>query len=142
PGRSAAYELTGLGIDPRNTREMWEESLEMIPNIWTNQYLDWEGKYWNVPSREALPKPFQQPHPPIWVAGLQPATYELAAQKGIGMLALGVVEPAQLAEHIAKYKRRGEGKAGRQVHQQPVAELDHGPVRRGRPGGARPVHDV
>jgi len=104
-GRSAAYELTGLGIDPRNTREMWEESLEMIPQIWSNQYFEWEGKYWNVPSREVLPKPYQQPHPPIWVAGLQPATYELAAQKGIGMLALGVVEPAQLAEHIAKYKR-------------------------------------
>jgi alkanesulfonate monooxygenase SsuD/methylene tetrahydromethanopterin reductase-like flavin-dependent oxidoreductase (luciferase family) len=104
-GRSAAYELTGMGIDPRNTREMWEESLEMIPQIWEKQFFEWEGKYWNVPSREVLPKPFQQPHPPIWVAGLQPSTYELAAQKGIGVLSLGVVAPAVTAEHIAKYKR-------------------------------------
>jgi alkanesulfonate monooxygenase SsuD/methylene tetrahydromethanopterin reductase-like flavin-dependent oxidoreductase (luciferase family) len=104
-GRSAAYEQTGMGIDPRETREMWEESLRMVPEVWTNQYFSWEGKYWNVPSREVLPKPYQQPHPPMWVAALQPATYELAAEKGIGVLALGVVEPAQLAPHIATYKQ-------------------------------------
>lgn len=26
-GRSAAYEQIGMGIDPRNMRAMWEESL-------------------------------------------------------------------------------------------------------------------
>src|SRR2546427_397438 len=30
-GRSAPYEQTGMGIDPRDTRAMWEESLRMIP---------------------------------------------------------------------------------------------------------------
>ncbi len=104
-GRSAAYEQTGMGIDPRDSREMWEEALEMVPQVWEKEFFNWEGKYWNVPSREVLPKPFQDPHPPIWVAALQPATYELAAQKGIGVLALGVVAPSQLAEHIRKYKR-------------------------------------
>ena len=103
-GRSAAYEQTGLGIDPRDTREMWEESLEMIPHIWESDFFQWEGKFWNVPSRQVLPKPLQQPHPPIWVAALQPATYELAAKKGIGVMALGVVAPALLEEHIRKYK--------------------------------------
>ena len=104
-GRSAAYELTGMGIDPRNTREMWEESLEMIPQIWDQQFFEWHGKYWDVPSREVLPKPFQKPHPPIWVAGLQPSTYELAAQKGIGVLSLGVVAPSVTEQHIRKYKQ-------------------------------------
>jgi alkanesulfonate monooxygenase SsuD/methylene tetrahydromethanopterin reductase-like flavin-dependent oxidoreductase (luciferase family) len=33
-GRSAAYEQMGMGIDPRDTRAMWEESLRMIPRIW------------------------------------------------------------------------------------------------------------
>jgi alkanesulfonate monooxygenase SsuD/methylene tetrahydromethanopterin reductase-like flavin-dependent oxidoreductase (luciferase family) len=104
-GRSAAYEQTGMGIDPRDTREMWEESLEMIPHIWESDFFEWEGKYWNVPSRQVLPKPLQQPHPPIWVAALQPSTYVLAAQKGIGVMALGVVAPSLLQEHIQAYKR-------------------------------------
>lgn len=103
-GRSAPYEQLGMGIDPRNTREMWDESLSMIPKIWGSDYFEHEGKFWNVPPRQVLPKPYQQPHPPIWVAALQPATYEIAAQKGIGVMALGVNAPAVLEPEIKKYK--------------------------------------
>ena len=49
-GRSAPYEQMGMGIDPRDTREMWEESLNMVPKIWESDFFEWEGKYWNVPS--------------------------------------------------------------------------------------------
>ena len=103
-GRSAPYEQIGMGIDPRDTREMWAESLDMIPKIWNSDYFEHEGKFWNVPPRQVLPKPYQQPHPPIWVAALQPATYEIAAQKGIGVMALGVNAPAVLEPEIKKYK--------------------------------------
>ncbi len=103
-GRSAPYEQTGMGIDPRNTREMWDESLTMIPKIWESDTFEWEGQFWNVPPRQVLPKPFQKPHPPIWVAALQPATYELAAKKGIGVMALGVNAPAVLEPHIKAYR--------------------------------------
>jgi alkanesulfonate monooxygenase SsuD/methylene tetrahydromethanopterin reductase-like flavin-dependent oxidoreductase (luciferase family) len=103
-GRSAPYEQTGMGIDPRNTREMWEESLRMIPKIWESAYFEWEGQFWKVPPRQVLPKPYQKPHPPIWVAALQPATYQLAAQKGIGVMALGVSAPSVLEPHIKAYR--------------------------------------
>ena len=103
-GRSAPYEQIGMGIDPRDTREMWDESLSMIPKIWSSDYFEFEGKFWNVPPRQVLPKPYQKPHPPIWVAALQPATYEIAAQKGIGVMALGVYAPAVLEPEIKKYK--------------------------------------
>ncbi len=83
-----------------------------------------------MPPREVLPKPFQQPHPPIWVAALQPATYELAAQKGIGVLALGVAAPSHLAPHIAKYKQDvGNAKpVGKSINDQWLIR-DHGPLR-------------
>ncbi len=103
-GRSAPYEQTGMGIDPRNTREMWDESLTMIPKIWESETFEWEGKFWNVPPRQVLPKPYQKPHPPIWVAALQPATYQIAAEKGIGVMALGVSAPSVLEPHIQQYR--------------------------------------
>ena len=103
-GRSAPYEQLGMGIDPRDTREMWEESLAMIPKIWESDYFEWDGKFWKVPPRQVLPKPYQKPHPPIWVAALQPATYQLAAQKGIGAMALGVNAPSVLEPFIQEYK--------------------------------------
>jgi alkanesulfonate monooxygenase SsuD/methylene tetrahydromethanopterin reductase-like flavin-dependent oxidoreductase (luciferase family) len=102
-GRSAPYEQTGMGIDPRETRDMWEESLSMIPKIWEPGLFSWEGKFWQVPAREVLPKPFQRPHPPIWVAAMQPSTYQLAAEKGIGVMALGVSAPSVLAPHVKAY---------------------------------------
>ena len=82
-----------MGIDPRHTRAMWEESLEMIPRIWEDGLFSWDGQFWKVPPREVRPKPYQKPHPPIWVAALQPATYQLAAEKGIGVMALSVAAP-------------------------------------------------
>jgi alkanesulfonate monooxygenase SsuD/methylene tetrahydromethanopterin reductase-like flavin-dependent oxidoreductase (luciferase family) len=103
-GRSAPYEQLGMGIDPRDTRKMWDESLGMIPKIWESDYFEHEGQFWNVPPRQVLPKPYQKPHPPIWVAALQPATYEIAAEKGIGVMALGVNAPSVLEPEIKKYK--------------------------------------
>jgi len=64
-GRSQPYELSGMGVDPLESRAMWEESLTMIPRIWESDWFEWEGKFWNVPSRQVLPKPYQNPHPPI-----------------------------------------------------------------------------
>ena len=103
-GRSSPFEQTGMGIDPRLTREMWEESLTMIPKIWESETFEYEGKFWKVPPREVLPKPYQKPHPPIWVAALQPATYQLAAEKGIGVMALGVNAPSVLESSIKAYR--------------------------------------
>jgi alkanesulfonate monooxygenase SsuD/methylene tetrahydromethanopterin reductase-like flavin-dependent oxidoreductase (luciferase family) len=103
-GRSAPYEQTGMGIDPRDTRDMWEESLTMIPKIWADGLFEWEGRFWKVPPREVRPKPYQKPHPAIWVAALQPSTYHLAAQKGIGVMALSIAAPSYLAPHIKEYK--------------------------------------
>ncbi len=103
-GRSAPYELTGMGIDPRDSREMWEESLSMVPQIWQSDWYSYEGKYWQVPERQILPKPYQNPHPPIWVAALQPATYEIAAQKGIGVLSFGSSAPSSLEPYVKAYR--------------------------------------
>ena len=42
-GRSAPYEQMGMGIDPRDTRDMWDESLSMIPKIWGSDYFEHDG---------------------------------------------------------------------------------------------------
>ena len=103
-GRSAPYELLGMGIDPRESRDRWDESLNMVPKIWESDWFSWEGQFWTVPSRQVLPKPYQKPHPPIWVAALQPSTYDIAAEKGIGVLAFGSSAPAEMEPHVRAYK--------------------------------------
>jgi alkanesulfonate monooxygenase SsuD/methylene tetrahydromethanopterin reductase-like flavin-dependent oxidoreductase (luciferase family) len=95
-----------MGVDPRDSRDMWEESLTMIPKIWQSDWFEYEGRFWNVPSRQILPKPYQKPHPPMWVAALQPTTYDIAAGKGIGVLAFGSSAPGALEPHVRAYKEK------------------------------------
>ena len=49
-------------------------------------------------------KPRQDPHPPIWMACTQPASYEIAAQNGVGVLSFGSGAPAGMKTHIDNYR--------------------------------------
>jgi alkanesulfonate monooxygenase SsuD/methylene tetrahydromethanopterin reductase-like flavin-dependent oxidoreductase (luciferase family) len=103
-GRSNAYEQTGLGIDPRHTRAMWEESLTMLPQIWQSDEFSWEGQFWNVPPRRVLPKPYQKPHPRLYLACTQADSFKIAAEKGIGVLSSATYATSILAEHVKTYR--------------------------------------
>jgi alkanesulfonate monooxygenase SsuD/methylene tetrahydromethanopterin reductase-like flavin-dependent oxidoreductase (luciferase family) len=103
-GRSNAYEQTGMGVDPRDTRALWEESLSMLPKIWQSDEFSWEGRFWNVPTRRVLPKPFQKPHPRMYLACTQTESFRLAAEKGIGVLSSASYATNILAEHVKVYR--------------------------------------
>ena len=103
-GRSNAYEQMGLGIDPRDTRAMWEESITMLPQIWQADEFSWEGRFWKVPPRRVLPKPYQKPHPRMYLACTQTESFKLAAEKGIGVLSSSTYATSVLAEHVKTYR--------------------------------------
>ena len=103
-GRSNPYEQTGMGVDPRETRSLWDESVRMIPRIWEPGEFSWEGVNWNVPARNVLPKPYQKPHPPMWLACQQPESYQLAAEKGLGVLANNPYAPGILEQYVQAYR--------------------------------------
>jgi alkanesulfonate monooxygenase SsuD/methylene tetrahydromethanopterin reductase-like flavin-dependent oxidoreductase (luciferase family) len=106
-GRSNAYELTGLGVDPRDTRAMWEESITMLPKIWqAEDEFSHEGKFWKVPPRRVLPRPFQKPHPNLYLACTQTDSFDVAAEKGIGVLSSATFATNILAEHVKRYRER------------------------------------
>ena len=67
-GRSTPYEQDGFDVPFAESREMWEEAIRMLPEIWTQDTFSHEGKYWKVRERAVLPKPVQEPHPALWVA--------------------------------------------------------------------------
>ena len=105
-GRSNAYEQTGLGIDPRETRAMWDESITMLPQIWQSDEFSWEGRFWKVPTRRVLPKPYQKPHPRLYLACTQTESFNVAAEKGIGVLSSATYATTILAEHVKNYRAR------------------------------------
>ena len=81
---------TGIGVSehefmrwnlPFNERrQMSEEALEIIVKSWTQDEVSYQGRYWQFDEALPVPKPYQQPHPPIWVAAHSPAALEFAAR--------------------------------------------------------------
>src|SRR5512138_263890 len=77
-GRSSTRaELEGFGIDPHKTRELWEEAVDVVVAAWTNDVLEWNGKAFKIPPRRVLPKPLQDPHPPLWGATSSPESHRI-----------------------------------------------------------------
>jgi alkanesulfonate monooxygenase SsuD/methylene tetrahydromethanopterin reductase-like flavin-dependent oxidoreductase (luciferase family) len=105
-GRSVSRdELEGFGIDPRETRDLWEEALDIVVGAWTNEIFSWEGKYFKIPPRNVIPKPLQKPHPPLWCASTGPETHEVAGRKGLGLLSFTLlVDPEELKRRIGIYR--------------------------------------
>jgi alkanesulfonate monooxygenase SsuD/methylene tetrahydromethanopterin reductase-like flavin-dependent oxidoreductase (luciferase family) len=88
-GRSGTwYELGGFSTDPDETKKTWDEYVRMIPKMWTEEFFSWEGRCFSMPERPIIPKPYQKPHPPMWVAVTSPGTEVDAAIRGLGGLGL------------------------------------------------------
>src|SRR5437899_2418700 len=87
--------------DDEHTRYLRE--LE-IPRMWRDEPYSFEGKYFRMPERNVLPKPYSKPHPPIWVACSSPPTFIEAGELGLGSLCFTFGTPAEIAEHVRNYK--------------------------------------
>jgi len=104
-GRSSQYEQAGFEIDPELSRDMWQESLSIIPRMWTEDPFEFQGRFVNIPARSIVPKPLQKPHPPIWMAATSPQSWELAGKNGIGILGLTIfVSVPQLEDRVRAYR--------------------------------------
>ena len=50
-GRSATRtELEGFGIDPHQTRELYDEALQVLVRAWADEPLEWKGKHFDIPA--------------------------------------------------------------------------------------------
>ena len=102
---SSSAEWGGFAIpSAAETKPMWRESLEQIPRMWRDEPYAFEGKYFRMPERNVLPKPYSKPHPPLWVACSSPPTFIEAGELGLGSLCFTFGTPAEIAEHVRNYK--------------------------------------
>lgn len=106
-GRSSTrIELEGFGVHPDDTREMWQEAIGHIVGCWTNDEYEFEGKHWSMPRRRVIPKPIQDPHPPIFGATGSDSGHRLMGELGIGLCSFGVgLPPDDVKRRIDIYRQ-------------------------------------
>ncbi|MED5221165.1 MAG: LLM class flavin-dependent oxidoreductase, partial [Actinomycetota bacterium] len=101
---SSNAELDGFGVDRDTKRDQWLDHIEAATRMMVEEpFAGWDGPWLQMPPRNVVPKPFQRPHPPLWVACTQRETIRLAAAKGIGALSFGFVEPGEAEEWVGEY---------------------------------------
>jgi F420-dependent oxidoreductase-like protein len=99
-------------LDGKARFELFEEQVDVVVRSWTEDGFDHAGAAYELNGQTALPKPFQQPHPPLVLGGtVKPRFAALAARYANEVNTLG----APLAELRERKERldRACAEAGR-----------------------------
>jgi probable F420-dependent oxidoreductase len=76
------YEALGLEYDRPGVRiDRLEEALAVVKGAWGPEPFSFDGKHYTIKDYDGIPKPVQQPHPPIFVGGGGRKLLTLAARE-------------------------------------------------------------
>ena len=96
-------ELHPFGVQVRSKRDRWEEAVKAIIPMFTEDSWEFHGEFHDFPARNVVPKPFQKPHPPLWVACSNIQTIGNAGEWGMGALGFTFVSPKAAEAWVNKY---------------------------------------
>ena len=76
------YEQSGIPKERDGVRiDRMVEALEVFRRAWAEGSFNFKGEHYTITDYDALPKPLQQPHPPILIGGGGPKVLRIAAQQ-------------------------------------------------------------
>ena len=104
------YEACGVPFAKRGARA--EEYLRCLSALWSDDPVEFQGRFYRVPRSLFQPKPQQRPRPPILLGGYAPATIRRAAALADGYVG-GNVPLAKVAPLVAQIREAGAA-AGRE----------------------------
>ncbi|MGV9303252.1 MULTISPECIES: LLM class flavin-dependent oxidoreductase [unclassified Nonomuraea] len=103
-----SFEFEGFGIDLAEARDRFNEALEVILGLWTQESFQHEGKFYRTGEVSLTPRPLQTPHPPIHVAAVSPETVTMYGERGLPILA----DPAAPFRKVVKAAETWRESAG------------------------------
>jgi alkanesulfonate monooxygenase SsuD/methylene tetrahydromethanopterin reductase-like flavin-dependent oxidoreductase (luciferase family) len=88
-GIGLAYHLKEVplgGITRQERVPKFVEALEVMKQFWTGEEVHHEGRYFTVHGTRMGLRPYQQPHPPLWIAAHSHGAAARAGQLGDGLI--------------------------------------------------------
>ena len=80
------YEFERLEIPMDDKRERFDDSLNALIKLLSEEDVSWDSPYYKFPATTITPRPIQKPHPPIWVAAVTAPSFEMAGIHGYNVL--------------------------------------------------------
>jgi alkanesulfonate monooxygenase SsuD/methylene tetrahydromethanopterin reductase-like flavin-dependent oxidoreductase (luciferase family) len=96
----------GYGVPYEESRERFAEVLEIVRRSWREQRFSFEGQFYKYRNITIVPRPLQQPHPPLRMAATSADTYPAIGAMGLPIFVavrLGTIE--ELGPNIAAYRK-------------------------------------
>ena len=95
----------GFNIPYDEARDRLSEGLEVVRKAWTQETFSHRGEYWSFQDVRLVPRPYQNPHPPIWFAASSEESFVQAGEMGLSILVPSVTGFPKLVERVAVYRR-------------------------------------
>ncbi len=85
-GRGAfAYEIERFGVPMEETRPKFDESLEVLTALLSQEEVGWSGEYYNFEPLTIMPRPLTQPMPHMMVAVMNPPGIAACTRRGFNI---------------------------------------------------------
>jgi alkanesulfonate monooxygenase SsuD/methylene tetrahydromethanopterin reductase-like flavin-dependent oxidoreductase (luciferase family) len=95
----------GYGIPYGESRERFQEALEIILKAWEDDRLTYEGKHYSFDNLSVMPRPYQKPHPPIRIAATTMDTFPMVGQMGFPLVTgLRGFDIPEVAKNLKAYR--------------------------------------
>jgi alkanesulfonate monooxygenase SsuD/methylene tetrahydromethanopterin reductase-like flavin-dependent oxidoreductase (luciferase family) len=104
--------FSGFGLNQAESRERMLESLDVILKAWTCDRFSFQGRFFNVDNLSLVPKPVQQPHPPVRIAANSAETFELSGQMGYPIFVAAQVNPFRKIRELLPLYHQARTAAG------------------------------
>ena len=109
-GNVRAYDV--MGIDYSESKERFQEALDIIQQAWSGETFSYEGKYNHITNATLSPLPFQKPHPKIRIAASSEDSFGRIGRLGYPIfLGLRTMDVEDLKTNLQEYREEWK-KAG------------------------------
>lgn len=103
-GNVKAYDT--MGIDYQESRERFQEALDIIMKSWSGEPFSYEGKYNHITNATVSPLPYQKPHPKVRIASTTEDSFSRVGRLGFPIfLSLRGMDVEELKTSLQDYQK-------------------------------------
>ena len=109
-------EFAGYRVPQIESRDRFDETVEILKAAWTQERFSFHGRFFDLDDVRVIPKPLQQPHPPIYQVCVSKDGIENTALRGWPMLNSVLTGPvdqlvANRDTYVAALEKSGRSEA-------------------------------
>jgi len=81
------HEFSTFKISMDGSRDIYEQTIEAVIRLWTENNVSIDTEHFNIVNATSLPRPVQNPHPPVWGAAVMSRqSFSWLGEKGYHLL--------------------------------------------------------